>query len=287
MTAIRAVAAATGRFVQLTNAAGQDRRLSLQARGIIYLVLSLPADTVLTAQLIEDMGTNGRESVRGALRELEKFGYLKRTRMHDGSGHWTWEQVLSDAPIADTDQAHTTGTRTLAHAAGTIAKGQFPQVAPHDGNPSDGFPSDKSFNTNYQTRNTPLSPPEGADTDAGALFDAADAAAHPGAKDTKPRRTRTPAQYSPCFETWWKGYPRRIGKGAAWAKYDKAVRELGADPDALLAAAQRYAETREGEPAEYTCHPATWLQQRRWEDDYNQEDDEQGIAPWQRRSATN
>lgn len=119
MTAIRAVRAAEGHFIMLTNEAGQDTQLSLQARGIIYYVLSLPADTHLTAKLIEDNAPNGRESVRGALRELEQRGYFQRTRTNV-HGRWVWEQTISDAPFAK------------------------PQVASCDGNPSDGSPADGS-----------------------------------------------------------------------------------------------------------------------------------------------
>ena len=127
MTAIRSVRAAEGKFVQISNAALQDERLSWSARGILAFVLSLPPDQHLTAAWLEKQAPNGREAVRSALRELERFGYFLRTRRPGISGHWEWEQVISDAPITA-------------------------QVAPCDGNPSDGNaadgkPSDKDLNT--------------------------------------------------------------------------------------------------------------------------------------------
>lgn len=108
MTAIRGARAAEGRFVQLRNAAGQDERLSLEARGIIFLVLSLPPDMSFTrAWLIERVaGRNGRRSVDNALAELERYGYYARPEKGQrgrkaqsaGPGQWRWEQVITDDP---------------------------------------------------------------------------------------------------------------------------------------------------------------------------------------------
>jgi len=98
---------ATGRFVQLTNAAGQDERLSLQARGIIYLVLSLPAGQRFTRQWLVDRvsGRNGRRAVDSALDELEAFGYFRKSRRSNGRGAWEWEQVITDDPdLITTDE---------------------------------------------------------------------------------------------------------------------------------------------------------------------------------------
>ena len=53
MTAIRTARAADGKFVQIANAALQDRRLSFAARGILAYVLSLPSDHHSSAQTAE------------------------------------------------------------------------------------------------------------------------------------------------------------------------------------------------------------------------------------------
>jgi hypothetical protein len=125
VTAIRSVRAAEGKFVQISNAALQDERLSWSARGILAFVLSLPPDQHLTAAWLEKQSPDGREQVRSALRELERFGYYHRDRRPGLGGHWEWEQIISDTSV---------------------------QVAPYDGkpsdgNPSNGKPSDKDLNT--------------------------------------------------------------------------------------------------------------------------------------------
>ena len=67
------------------------------------------------------------------------------------------------------------------------------------------------------------------------------------------------------FETWWKHYPRKVGKGQALAKY-KTARKV-ATPRELLDAidGQRVALMAKG--PEFCPHPATWLNGQRWLDE--------------------
>ena len=101
MTAIRSVRPAQGRFVQISNAAAQDRRLSLRARGILLFILSLPPDHHFTSEWLGTQVLEGRDAIRSALRELETCGYYRRTRRSNGRGQWTWEQVISDSPLTE------------------------------------------------------------------------------------------------------------------------------------------------------------------------------------------
>lgn len=66
------------------------------------------------------------------------------------------------------------------------------------------------------------------------------------------------------FDEFWQVYPRRVGKVAARKSWAKAI--TAADPDLIVAAAQRYSADPNRLP-EYTAHPATWLNQGRWDDD--------------------
>ena len=69
------------------------------------------------------------------------------------------------------------------------------------------------------------------------------------------------------LETFWKAYPRRIGKNAlkrAWAKAkDKPSIET------LLAALEKHkaSEQWKKESGRYIPHPATWINQGRWHDE--------------------
>jgi hypothetical protein len=69
------------------------------------------------------------------------------------------------------------------------------------------------------------------------------------------------------FEKFWTVFPRRKGKGEALAAFKRAVARKGVDPEAILAGAERYAnDPNLPEPA-FIPHPATWLNQSRWDDD--------------------
>jgi hypothetical protein len=85
-------------------------------------------------------------------------------------------------------------------------------------------------------------------------------------KDTPPRK----AAYSIVFEIFWKQYPRRVGKDAAWKAWESR-RRLGTLPsnDVLASAI----DTQKRSPAwvkdsgQYIPNPATWLNQGRWQDE--------------------
>jgi len=66
------------------------------------------------------------------------------------------------------------------------------------------------------------------------------------------------------FVEFWSVYPRREAKGEATKAWAKAITK--ADPPTILAAAERYRDDPNRDPA-YTAHPTTWLNQGRWEDD--------------------
>jgi hypothetical protein len=135
VTAIRSVRAAEGKFVQISNAALQDERLSWRARGVLAFVLSLPPDHVLTAKWLESQAPDGREAVRGALRELGQCGYYRRDRRKGPRGIWVWDQVLSDEAIVTSGEDGASPLVTTTYG--------FPSV----GKPSDGNPSDKELKT--------------------------------------------------------------------------------------------------------------------------------------------
>lgn len=68
------------------------------------------------------------------------------------------------------------------------------------------------------------------------------------------------------FETFWRAYPRRIGKLAASKAYVKA-RRAGVTQQQLLDGIAKYVKGKP--PYADFCHPSTWLNQGRWEDEFD------------------
>ena len=68
------------------------------------------------------------------------------------------------------------------------------------------------------------------------------------------------------FDEFWQAYPRKVAKKEARKAFEKAIREVSL-PE-ILEAIEAY---KRGKP-EYCdfCHPSTWLNQGRWEDEYEQ-----------------
>lgn len=66
------------------------------------------------------------------------------------------------------------------------------------------------------------------------------------------------------FDGYWDVCPKKVGKGAAFKAYAKARTKT--DHQTLCDAMRRYAATRVGEDAQFTAHPATWLNAERWLD---------------------
>jgi len=81
----------------------------------------------------------------------------------------------------------------------------------------------------------------------------------------------TAQAYTHEFEVFWKSYPRRISKKAAFKSWQKAIKE-GADIKKIMDAVMAYkAWLAPGngwrpEPK----HPTTWLNQGCWDDDYGE-----------------
>lgn len=77
--------------------------------------------------------------------------------------------------------------------------------------------------------------------------------------------------YSPRFEQFWKEYPKRVGKGAAW----KSWQRMSPVPpfESILSAIQKHrtSDQWKKDGGQFIPHPATWINQRRWEDDMLQD----------------
>lgn len=72
-----------------------------------------------------------------------------------------------------------------------------------------------------------------------------------------------------AFDRFWDAYPRKVAKGAAKKSWDVRI-DSGVDPDALIRGAERYSGWVAAggvESARFVCHPATWLNQGREEDE--------------------
>ena len=74
-------------YFQMARSAARDPNLTLEARGLLAVLLSLPADWQVVAKPLADMyGNCGEKRVRSLLRELVDHGYAKREQARDEHG---------------------------------------------------------------------------------------------------------------------------------------------------------------------------------------------------------
>lgn len=75
-------------YTVLDNTFIQDTRLSWKAKGVMTYLLSLPDDWVIHLSEIERHATDGKDSLRSAINELKKYGYILTEQKKDASGRF-------------------------------------------------------------------------------------------------------------------------------------------------------------------------------------------------------
>ena len=68
------------------------------------------------------------------------------------------------------------------------------------------------------------------------------------------------------FETWWKQYPRRVGKGDARKEFARAMKKISFDE--LMSATMKYSMVAETMDISFIPHPSRYLKNERWSDEH-------------------
>lgn len=95
------------------------------------------------------------------------------------------------------------------------------------------------------------------------------------------------SEYTEEFESFWKLYPRKIGKGAAFKSWKKIKSPV--DTLKLIEKSLEWQKTSEQwtkDNGQYIPHPSTYLNQRRWEDEKTETISHNGkfVAKFQREA---
>lgn len=94
-------------YTVMSNHHLKNRALSLKAKGLLSLMLSLPEDWDYTLQGLAHISLEKVDAIRKAITELENEGYISRTRERDqqgklrGTEYIIREQPISEKPILD------------------------------------------------------------------------------------------------------------------------------------------------------------------------------------------
>lgn len=91
-------------FVQMEKAAAEDRRLSWKAKGILIYLLSKPDDFVFYIDELVIHSTDGIDSLRSGIKELQKFGYVKRYPIKEKGKIISWGLDVFESPYTENPQ---------------------------------------------------------------------------------------------------------------------------------------------------------------------------------------
>lgn len=100
-------------YTVLSNYHFKEKGMSLKAKGLLSLMLSLPENWDYSAAGLVTLSKDGKDSVNAALKELEKFGYLRRTQAIDARGKFSgynyeiFEQPIEAAKVEETEKPTT------------------------------------------------------------------------------------------------------------------------------------------------------------------------------------
>lgn len=98
-------------FTVMSNTHFKEKQMSLKAKGLLSLMLSLPDDWNYSVSGLVKLSKDGKDSVMSALGELETFGYLERTRTVNERGQFSgieyniFEQPQTEKPITEKQNA--------------------------------------------------------------------------------------------------------------------------------------------------------------------------------------
>lgn len=94
----------TKNYTVMSNYHLKEKRMSLKAKGLLSIILSLPDDWDYSQAGLVELSSDQVSSVRNALAELKKFGYIqviKKKPNETNSGRYEYEYIVYEEPQID------------------------------------------------------------------------------------------------------------------------------------------------------------------------------------------
>ena len=85
-------------FTVMSNYHFQDKEISLKAKGLLGLMLSLPSNWDYSVNGLVAIVKENKAAIQTALKELEEHKYLKRTRVQDETGRFDYIYDVYEKP---------------------------------------------------------------------------------------------------------------------------------------------------------------------------------------------
>lgn len=236
----------TKNYTVMSNYHLRDRNLSLKAKGLLSYMLSLPEDWDYSVNGLSAICKEGVSAIASTIRELEKMGYVTRSRIRNKNG------VLGDVEYVVREYPESKNkTEEQPKLENPILEGPT-LVDPIQENRA-------QINTNIKkelNKQTPYIQ-----------------------KHQEHTKSKQEIYKEELFNLFWRSYPRRVNKPAAI----KAWNNIKPDEPLLLKMLsaikkQSIAENwKDAKRIKFIPHPSSWLNGERWNDEvtviYTENDD--------------
>ena len=150
-------------FTIMSNVHLKDSRLSLRVAGLLSKILSLPPEWDFTLSGLAKITSDGVDSVRAAVRELENFGYITRKQLRDERGRMSQNEYhVYEDPKQNPDFSEQTDQKILCEPL---------SESPSAENPSTVTPTAGTYNkSNTYSSITQSRSPRDSDGGQGKIF---------------------------------------------------------------------------------------------------------------------
>ncbi|MFG6081568.1 hypothetical protein ACEUZ9_002192 [Paracoccus litorisediminis] len=226
-------------YAAIPNAAMRDKRISIEARGLLALLMTYADDWTFVVEHLQSVAGVGRDKMRGMLKELEAAGYVVREVLRGDGGRLVGtEWMILDGPDGASGDVEISGK-----TAAVNRPPQKPSVGGTDDlihRPPEKPTAGKSApirRTKVKKTNNPLSPPDGVSVVSGGV--------------------------DIHFGEFWSAYPNQSEHDAARKAFAKVLASGEVAAEALVAAAKAYAGSREVGRG-YPMKAANWLARGGW-----------------------
>lgn len=249
----------------------RDERLSLKAKGLLSMLLSLPDDWEISIRGLASIVTDGVGAVQTGINELIEAGYIIRRRQHADTGAFAgFEYIIHEVPPC-TENPYTADPYTgkpyteNPEQSSKDKLSTIPPIVPHEGDVGDDNPSVSGAAADSPT---PLSAACGGISPRRG--ESALCTREPQSAETpkrKRRATKSAPDYRPdTFARFWAAYPRGEDKQGAIAAWDE-LKPDDATLQAMSRALVRQKASEEWQRGIGIPYAVRWLRRRRWEDE--------------------
>ncbi len=85
-------------YTVMSNYHFKDRRLSLKAKGLLSMMLSLSDNWKFSLVGLSSISVESEETIRKILQELKKYKYLKMVQKRSETGRFYYEYIIYEKP---------------------------------------------------------------------------------------------------------------------------------------------------------------------------------------------